>query len=79
MAKQRFFFAVVLKVDRFNSFFLKAELVAFHRRAMQPQLLLVKGCRVLAVAEEEAVLDQDGFGRAEFEPGVVSEQLMWKN
>jgi hypothetical protein len=46
---------------------------------MQPQLLFVEGCRIFAIAKEEAVFDQDRFGGTEFESGVFSEQLMREN
>ena len=79
MTLQRIRFGIGVEIERFESPCLQSLLITFHRRAMQPNLLLVKLHRVTVVTKEETVFDQHDPGRIEFQPRMINKQLMWKN
>ena len=53
--------------------------VALHRGPMQPQLLFVKLCRIVRIAEQQAVFDQRDAPWSKLQTGMFFVELMRKN
>ena len=66
----------MVEISDLVSCLLESGFITFHRRPVQPELLLVKAGWMLRVAKKQAVFDQVDLGRFIRESGMVCKELM---